>query len=161
MKPSATPRNIRIQTPRLDRRVDGTNQVPPKFIRKATPARLMRRVRSSHNFRQRVGAIDVINEWRLPKVSEGEDEGGEQKDWQNETGGNHSDRAFGDSDGENCPVAAPRMERRLPSSVLKPQGNFVVHAKLVAWKDAQVAKLLEKGQTEDERYRVGIGEEES
>ena len=59
--------------------------MPPRFIHKATPARLMRRVRSSHNFRQRVGAIDAINEWRLPKVSEGEDEGGDQKEWQTET----------------------------------------------------------------------------
>ena len=59
--------------------------MPPRFIHKATPARLMRRVRSSHNFRQRVGAIDAINEWRLPKVSEGEDEGGDQKEWQAET----------------------------------------------------------------------------
>lgn len=70
------------------------------------------------------------------------------RDWNFESdgafeGSNHSDRAFGDSDGENCPGAGPRMERRLPSSVLKPQGNFV-HAKLFAWKDAQVAKLIEK-----------------
>jgi hypothetical protein len=70
------------------------------------------------------------------------------RDWNFESdgafeGSNHSDHAFGDSDGKNCPGAGPRMERRLPSSVLKPQGNFV-HAKLVAWKDAQVAKLIEK-----------------
>jgi len=45
----------------------------------------MRRVRSSHNFRQRVGPLDAINEWRLPKVSEGDDEGGDQKDWQADT----------------------------------------------------------------------------
>ncbi|KAJ1280279.1 hypothetical protein BS78_04G219200 [Paspalum vaginatum] len=159
MKPSATPRNIRLQTPR---RVEGANQVPHRFIHKATPARLMSRARS-RNFRQRVGAIDAINEWRLPKVSEGDDEGGDQKDWQADTvssrissardwnfesdgafeGSNHSDRAFGDSDGENCPVPVQRTERWLPHSVLKPQGNFV-HAKLVAWKDAQVAKLIEK-----------------
>ncbi|XP_062221044.1 uncharacterized protein LOC133920441 [Phragmites australis] len=167
MKPSATPRNIRLQTPRhpslLDRRVEGANQAPPRFIHRATPARLMRRARSSHNYRQRVGAIDAINEWRLPKVSEEEDEAGDQKDWQTDTvsslissardwnfeshgafkGRNHSGGAFDHSDGENCPVGAQRMERRLPSSVLKPQGNFV-HAKLVAWKDAQVAKLIEK-----------------
>ena len=70
------------------------------------------------------------------------------RDWNFESdgafeGGNHSDRAFGDSDGENCPVPVPRMERRLSASGLKSQGNFV-HAKLVAWKDAQVAKLIEK-----------------
>ncbi|KAL6601292.1 hypothetical protein ACP70R_044512 [Stipagrostis hirtigluma subsp. patula] len=166
MKPSATPRNIRLQTPRhpslLDRRVGGADQVPPRFIHRATPARLMRRVRSSHNFRQRVGAIDAINEWRLPKVSEEEDEAGDQKDWQTETvlsrissardwnfesngafeGSNHGD-AFDYSDGENYPDAVRRMERRLPNSVFGPKGNFV-HAKLVALKDAQVSKLIEK-----------------
>ncbi|KXG31084.1 hypothetical protein SORBI_3004G294800 [Sorghum bicolor] len=167
MNPSATPRNIR-QTPRhpslLDRRAElGANQMPPRFIHKTTPARFMRRVRSSHNFRQRVGALDAINERRLPKVSEGDDEGGDQKDWQADTvssrissardwnfesdgayeGSNHSDCAFGDSYGENRPVEVQRMERRIPSSVLKPQGNLV-HAKLVAWKDEQIAKLIEK-----------------
>lgn len=45
----------------------------------------MRRVRSSHNFRQRVDALDATNEWRLPKVSEGDDEGGDKKDWQSNT----------------------------------------------------------------------------
>ncbi|KAL6633845.1 hypothetical protein ACP70R_026516 [Stipagrostis hirtigluma subsp. patula] len=166
MKPSATPRNIRLQTPRhpslLDRRVEGANQVPPRFIHRATPARLMRRVRSSHNFRQRVGAIDAINEWRLPKVSEEVDEAGDQKDWQTETvssrissardwnfesdgafeGSSHGD-AFDHSDGEDYPDAVRRMGRRLPNSVFKPKGNFI-HAKLVAWKDAQVSKLIEK-----------------
>ncbi|XP_073358501.1 uncharacterized protein [Aegilops tauschii subsp. strangulata] len=48
------PRNIRLQTPRhpslLDMRVDGSNRGPPKFVHKATPARLMRRARSSHNY---------------------------------------------------------------------------------------------------------------
>lgn len=167
MNPSAMPRNIRLQTPRhpslLDRRVEGANQMPPRFIHKTTPARFMRRVRSSRNFRQRVDALDATNEWRLPKVSEGDDEGGDKKDWQSNTvssrvssardwnfesdgayqGSNRSDRAFGDSDGENCPVEVQRTERWTPSSVLKPQGNLV-HAKLVAWKDAQIAKLIEK-----------------
>ncbi|KAL6911682.1 hypothetical protein ACP4OV_000487 [Aristida adscensionis] len=170
MKPSATPRNIRLQTPRqpslLDRRVEGANQVPPRFIHRATPVRLMRRARSSRNYRQRVGAIDAINEWRLPKVSEEEDETGDQKDWQTDTvssrissardwnfesdgafeGSNHSDGAFDHLDGENCPVGVRRMEGQLPS--LKPRGNFV-HAKLVAWKDAQVAKLIEKLKTKE------------
>lgn len=70
------------------------------------------------------------------------------RDWNFESdgayqGSNRSDRAFGDSDGENCPVEVQRTERWTPSSVLKPQGNLV-HAKLVAWKDAQIAKLIEK-----------------
>ncbi|TVU28950.1 hypothetical protein EJB05_20489 [Eragrostis curvula] len=166
MKPSATPRNVRLQTPRhpsLLRRVEGGNQVPQRFIHRATPARLMRRARSSHNFRHRVGAIDAINEWRLPKVSEEEDEEGDEKDWQADTvssrissgrdwkfesdgafeDSNHNGGAFDHSDGENCPVAGQRMERRFSSSVLKPKSYFV-HSKLVAWKDAQDAKLIEK-----------------
>ncbi|KAK3154820.1 hypothetical protein QOZ80_2BG0195470 [Eleusine coracana subsp. coracana] len=166
MKASATPRNIRLQTPRqpsVPRRVEGANQLPSRFIHRATPARLMRRARSSRNYRQRVGAMDAINEWRLPKVSEEEDEEGDQKDWQADTvsshvssardwnfesdgafeGSNHGGDAFDHSDGENCPVAGQRMERRFSSSVPKPKSNFV-HAKLVAWKDAQVAKLIEK-----------------
>ncbi|GJM86355.1 hypothetical protein PR202_ga02208 [Eleusine coracana subsp. coracana] len=88
MKPSATPRNIRLQTPRqpsVPRRVEGANQLPSRFIHRATPARLMRRARSSRNYCQRVGAMDGINEWRLPKVSEEEDEEGDQKDWQADT----------------------------------------------------------------------------
>jgi hypothetical protein len=32
-----------------------------------------------------MGAIDAINEWRLPKVSEEEDEAMDQKDWQADT----------------------------------------------------------------------------
>lgn len=73
---------------------------------------------------------------------------GAARDWNFESdgayeGSNHSDRAFDDSDGENCPVEVQRMQRRIPNSVLKPQGNLV-HAKLVAWKDAQIAKLIEK-----------------
>jgi hypothetical protein len=58
-------------------------------------------------------------------------------------GGNHGAGAFDHSDGENFPVAGQRMETQLSSAVPKPTGNFV-RAKLVAWKDAQVAKLLEK-----------------
>ncbi|GJN21755.1 hypothetical protein PR202_gb09268 [Eleusine coracana subsp. coracana] len=92
MKASATPRNIRLQTPRqpsVPRRVEGANQLPSRFIHRATPARLMRRARSSRNYRQRVGAMDAINEWRLPKVSEEEDEEGDQKDWQADTVSSH------------------------------------------------------------------------
>ncbi|KAM0922750.1 hypothetical protein ACQ4PT_005979 [Festuca glaucescens] len=164
----ATPRNIRLQTPRhpslLDRRVDGSNRGPPRFVHKATPARLMRRARSSRNYqRRRMGAIDAVNEWRLPKVSEEEDEAMDQKDWQADTvssrissardwnfdaegayeGSNHGGHAFDLSDGENCPVAVQRMERRVRGSAVKPKENFV-HAKLVAWKDAQISKLIDK-----------------
>jgi hypothetical protein len=58
--------------------------LPPRFIHRATPARFMRRARSSRNYCQRVGAIDAINEWRLPKVSEEKDEECDQ-DWQADT----------------------------------------------------------------------------
>ncbi|PNT69176.1 hypothetical protein BRADI_3g50721v3 [Brachypodium distachyon] len=164
----ATPRNIRLQTPRhpslLDRRVDGSNRGPPRFVHKATPARLMRRARSSHNYHgRRLGAIDAVNEWRLPKVSEEEDEAVDQNDWQADTvssrissardwnfepdgvyeENNQGGRAFGNSDGEDCPVAVQRMERRLRGSAVKPKENFV-QAKLVAWKDAQITKLIDK-----------------
>ena len=65
---------------------DGSNRGPPRFVHKATPARLMRRARSSRNYhRRRMGAIDAVNEWRLPKVSEGDDEAMDQKDWQADT----------------------------------------------------------------------------
>lgn len=168
MKFPATPRNIRIQTPRhpslLDRRVNGSHRGPPRFVHKATPARLMRRARSSHNYRgRRMGAIDAVNEWRLPKVSEEEDEAVDQKDWQADTvssrissardwnfdtgnayeGNNHGGRTFDHSDGENSPVAVQRMERRLRGSAVKPKENFV-QAKLVAWKDSQISKLIDK-----------------
>ncbi|XP_051193466.1 uncharacterized protein [Lolium perenne] len=164
----ATPRNVRLQTPRhpslLDRRVDGSNRGPPRFVHKATPARLMRRARSARNYqRRRMGSIDAVNEWRLPKVSEEEDEAMDQKDWQADTvssrissardwnfdaegayeGGNHGGHAFDLSDGENCPAAVQRMERRVRGSAVKPKENFV-HAKLVAWKDAQISKLIDK-----------------
>ena len=70
------------------------------------------------------------------------------RDWNFESdgayeGSNHSGGAFDHSDGENCPAAVQRIERRLHGSVAKPKGNFV-HAKLVAWKDAQIAKLIDK-----------------
>ncbi|KAM0922751.1 hypothetical protein ACQ4PT_005979 [Festuca glaucescens] len=144
--------------------VDGSNRGPPRFVHKATPARLMRRARSSRNYqRRRMGAIDAVNEWRLPKVSEEEDEAMDQKDWQADTvssrissardwnfdaegayeGSNHGGHAFDLSDGENCPVAVQRMERRVRGSAVKPKENFV-HAKLVAWKDAQISKLIDK-----------------
>jgi hypothetical protein len=58
-------------------------------------------------------------------------------------GGNHGGGACDYSDGENYPVAGQRMETRFSSVVPKPTGNFV-RLKLVAWKDAQVAKLKEK-----------------
>uniref|UniRef100_A0ACD5YSW2 Uncharacterized protein n=2 Tax=Avena sativa TaxID=4498 RepID=A0ACD5YSW2_AVESA len=168
MKFPATPRNIRLQTPRhpslLDQRVHGSNRAPPRFVHKATPGRLIRRGRSSHNYhRRRMGAIDAVNEWRLPKVSEEEDEEVDQKDWQADTvssrissardwnfetdgtyeGNNHGGRAFDHSDGENSPVAVQRMERRLRGSSVKTQESFV-RAKLVAWKDAQISKLVDK-----------------
>ncbi|XP_044409781.1 uncharacterized protein [Triticum aestivum] len=134
------PRNIRLQTPRhpslLDMRVDKSNRGPPKFVHKATPARLMRRACSSHNYHGKcMGAIDAVNEWRLPKVNEEEDEAVDQKDWQDDTvscrassardwnfesnsaneGSNHDDgHAFDHSDVEDCAAAVQRMERRLP-----------------------------------------------
>lgn len=169
--------------------VDGSNRGPPRFVHKATPARLMRRARSSHNYHgRRLGAIDAVNEWRLPKVSEEEDEAVDQNDWQADTvssrissgiglnllrpvsssakyesgsilyvtardwnfepdgvyeENNQGGRAFGNSDGEDCPVAVQRMERRLRGSAVKPKENFV-QAKLVAWKDAQITKLIDK-----------------
>ncbi|KAM0822426.1 hypothetical protein ACQ4PT_071502 [Festuca glaucescens] len=143
---------------------DGSNRGPPRFVHKATPARLMRRARSARNYqRRRMGAIDAVNEWRLPKVSEEEDEAMDQKDWQADTvssrissardwnfdaegayeGSNHGGHAFDLSDGENCPVAVQRMERQVRGSAVKPKENFV-HAKLVAWKDAQISKLIDK-----------------
>ncbi|KAL5208731.1 hypothetical protein ABZP36_033166 [Zizania latifolia] len=168
IKTSTTPRHIRLQTPRhpslLDRRsVERANPVPPRFRHKATPARLMRGARSSHNYRRRLGAMDAINEWRLPKVSEEEDEAGDQTDWQVDTlssrissvrdwnlepggayeGCNHSGGAFNHSDGENTPVAVHRMERWLQGSVVKPKGDFI-HAKLVTWKNGEIAKLIDK-----------------
>ena len=69
----------------LNYAVDGSSRGPPKFVHKATPARLMRRARSSHNYHgKRTGAIDAVNDWRLPKVSEEEDEAVDQKDWQDD-----------------------------------------------------------------------------
>ncbi|CAM0944937.1 unnamed protein product [Alopecurus aequalis] len=168
MKFSATPRNIRLQTPRhpslLDRRVNGSNRGPPRFIHKATPGRLIRRARSVRDYHgRRMGAIDAVNEWRLPKVSEEEDEAMDQNDWQADTvssrissardwnfdadgayeGINQGGHAFDHSDGENCPVGVQRMERRLQGSAVKSKEN-VVHAKLVAWKDEQISKLIDK-----------------
>ncbi|CAL4968228.1 unnamed protein product [Urochloa decumbens] len=87
MKPSATPRNIGVQTPRhgslLDRRADGANQVPPRSIHKAAPARLMHQA-PSHNCRQHVDAIDAINDDIVTKVSKEDNEVDEQ-DWQTDT----------------------------------------------------------------------------
>jgi hypothetical protein len=56
---------------------------------------------------------------------------------------NHGGHAFDLSDGESCPGAVQRMERRVRGSAVKPKENFV-HAKLVAWKDAQISKLIDK-----------------
>uniref|UniRef100_A0A0E0CPB9 Remorin C-terminal domain-containing protein n=1 Tax=Oryza meridionalis TaxID=40149 RepID=A0A0E0CPB9_9ORYZ len=145
------------------RDVERTNPVPPRFIHKATPARSMRRARSSHNYRRRLGAMDAINEWRLPKVSEEEDEAVDQTDWQADTlssrtssardwnfeaggayeGSDHNGGAFNHSDGENSPVAVQRMGRWPQGSAVKHKGNFV-HAKLVAWKNAEIEKLIDK-----------------
>ena len=70
----------------LNYAVDGSNRGPPKFVHKATPARLMRRARSSHNYHgKRMEAIDAVNEWRLPKVSAEEDGAVDQKAWQDDT----------------------------------------------------------------------------
>lgn len=70
-KPSATPRNIRLQKhgqpSLLGRSAEGTNQVPPGFINRVRPDRLMRQACFSHNYSPRVGAIDAINERRVPK----------------------------------------------------------------------------------------------
>uniref|UniRef100_A0A453P8M0 Remorin C-terminal domain-containing protein n=2 Tax=Aegilops tauschii TaxID=37682 RepID=A0A453P8M0_AEGTS len=124
----------------------------------------MRRARSSHNYHgKRMGAIDAVNEWRLPKVSEEADEAVDQKDWQDDAmssrvssardwnfesdsayeGSNHDGRAFEHSEVEDCAAAVQRMERRLRCPARKHEEN-AVHAKLVAWKDAQIAKLIEK-----------------
>ncbi|XP_040377215.1 uncharacterized protein LOC102708416 [Oryza brachyantha] len=162
IKPCTTPRQIRLQTPRhpslMDRRFERTNPVPPRFIHKATPARSMRRAHSSHNYRRRLGAMNAINEWRLPKVSEEEDEAVDQTDWQADTlssrissardwnfepGGTYEGSNHSDSDGENNPVSVQRMGRWLQDSAVKPKGNYV-HAKLVAWKDAEIEKLVDK-----------------
>ncbi|RLM78355.1 uncharacterized protein C2845_PM12G20530 [Panicum miliaceum] len=63
VKPSAMPRNIRVQIPRhpslLDRRVDRIN-LP--FMCQAC---------SSDNYHQHVGVFDAINEQKLPKILEG------------------------------------------------------------------------------------------
>uniref|UniRef100_A0A8R7QUQ0 Remorin C-terminal domain-containing protein n=1 Tax=Triticum urartu TaxID=4572 RepID=A0A8R7QUQ0_TRIUA len=147
-----------------DRRANGSSRGPPKFVHKATPARLMRRARSSHNYHgKRMGAIDAVNEWRLPKVSEEADEAVDQKDWQDDAmssrvssardwnfesdsayeGSNHDGRAFDHTEVEDCAAAVQRMERRLRCPARKHEEN-AVHAKLVAWKDAQIAKLIEK-----------------
>uniref|UniRef100_A0A0D9VJ43 Remorin C-terminal domain-containing protein n=1 Tax=Leersia perrieri TaxID=77586 RepID=A0A0D9VJ43_9ORYZ len=167
IKPSTTPRHIRLQTPRhpsqLDRRFERTNPVPLRFTHKATPARSMRRAQSSHKYRRRLGATDAISEWRLPKVSEEEDEVIDQTDWQVDTlssrissardwnfkpggayeGTNHIGGAFNHSDGENSPVAGQRMRRWLQGSAVKPKENFV-HPKLVTWRNAEIEKLIDK-----------------
>ncbi|KAM3244067.1 hypothetical protein ACQJBY_055774 [Aegilops geniculata] len=139
------PRNIRLQTPRhpslRDMRVDGSNRGPPKFVHKAAPARLMRRARSSHNYHgKRMEAIDAVNEWRLPKVSEEEDEAVDQKGWQDDTmsssvssarhwnfgsdsayeASNHDDgRAFDHSEVKDCAAAVQRMEKWLRGPAMK------------------------------------------
>ncbi|RCV07330.1 hypothetical protein SETIT_1G235200v2 [Setaria italica] len=101
MKPSAMLQNIRIQTPRhrclLDRRVEGGNQVPPRSIHKAVPARLMHQG-PSHNCHQHEYVIDPINDSIVPEVSEEEDEVNEQ-DWQTDTAPTHISSACDESDG--------------------------------------------------------------
>ncbi|CAN6238655.1 unnamed protein product [Urochloa humidicola] len=87
LKSCATPRNIRVQAPRrgslLDRKVEGANQVPPRSIHKAAPARLMHQA-PSHNCCQHVDAIDAISDNIVTKVSKEEDKVDEQ-DWQTGT----------------------------------------------------------------------------
>ncbi|CAN6279207.1 unnamed protein product [Urochloa humidicola] len=87
MKPSSTLENIRLQATRhpslLDRRVEGANQVPPRSIHKAAPARLMHQA-PSHNCRQHVDAIHAISHNIFTKVSKEEDKVDEQ-DWQTGT----------------------------------------------------------------------------
>ncbi|XP_044421063.1 uncharacterized protein [Triticum aestivum] len=133
------PRNIRLQTPRHpslpDMRVDGSNRGPPKFVHKATPARLMRRARSSHNYHgKHMEAIDAVNEWRLPKVSEEEDEAVDQKGWQDDTMSCRVSSARDWNFGSDSVYEGPAMKHK----------ENAVHAKLVAWKDAQVSMLIDK-----------------
>ncbi|XP_020190534.4 uncharacterized protein [Aegilops tauschii subsp. strangulata] len=133
------PRNIRLQTPRHpslpDMRVDGSNRGPPKFVHKATPARLMRRARSSHNYHgKRMEAIDAVNEWRLPKVSAEEDGAVDQKAWQDDTMSCRVSSARDWNFGSDSVYEGPAMKHK----------ENAVHAKLVAWKDAQVSKLIDK-----------------
>ncbi|WVZ69755.1 hypothetical protein U9M48_018490 [Paspalum notatum var. saurae] len=91
------------------------------------------------NFHQSVGAIDALNEWRLPKISEGEDKVIKRTgrpmpsrlvypqlvvgiiECDAFEGSNHSDRACGDSVGENCTIPVPRVERRLPLCLKTPR----------------------------------------
>ncbi|RLM79706.1 uncharacterized protein C2845_PM12G11680 [Panicum miliaceum] len=95
MKPSGTPQNIRVQTPRhcslLDRRGRsfflGQSSAAKKTIHKAAPARLIHQS-PSHNRRQHVDAIDANNGCIVPKVGEGKDEVNEQ-DWQMGTISSH------------------------------------------------------------------------
>ncbi|TVU29218.1 hypothetical protein EJB05_20776, partial [Eragrostis curvula] len=82
-KHASLPQNIRVQTHRhasLRQRAEGTNQMPPKFIHRDMPDKLMRPAHSSKNYHQCVGAIDAITEWRCPKASKEEDEVDNQKD---------------------------------------------------------------------------------
>lgn len=70
------------------------------------------------------------------------------RDWNFEAGGayegsDHNGGAFNHSDGENSPVAVQRMGRWPQGSVVKHKENFV-HAKLVAWKNAEIEKLIDK-----------------
>uniref|UniRef100_M8C037 Uncharacterized protein n=1 Tax=Aegilops tauschii TaxID=37682 RepID=M8C037_AEGTA len=79
-------------------------------------------------------ATDAVNEWRLPKVSEEEDDAVDQKDCQDDT--------------MSCSVSSARDWNFWSDSVyegpaMKHKEN-AVHAKLVAWKDSQIVKLIYK-----------------
>ncbi|GJN21590.1 hypothetical protein PR202_gb09080 [Eleusine coracana subsp. coracana] len=78
--PCALPRNIKVQAQRLPsvlRRVEEAGQLPPKFIHRGTPGRLIGRAHSSYNYSQFVGAMDPTD-GKFPKATEMEDEVDEQ-----------------------------------------------------------------------------------
>jgi len=82
VKPSAMPRNIRVQMPRHPSLLDRSfcmffsfamhvRQINLKYAVDRINLPFMCQACSSDNYHQHVGALDAINEQRLPKVSEG------------------------------------------------------------------------------------------